>query len=125
MATKVKAPSPKTDEPIKAPPVDNDSVEEGAEKFDDDHGVDEFEQAEYDADMAKGPDEPPTPELPEVVVTAPTPPPPPRSIGARIRDVEKRWGKNFEHVMLDLHDHVFGTSPPHDESDDPLPPKGE
>jgi hypothetical protein len=59
---------------------------------------------------------------PEVVVT------PPRSIGARIRDVEKRWSKDFEHVLLDIHDHIFGVSDPHDKSDDPLPqnpPKGE
>lgn len=49
------------------------------------------------------------------------PPKPPRSVGARIRDVEKRHGKDFEHILLDLHDHIFGTSPEHNESDDPEP----
>lgn len=28
----------------------------------------------------------------------------------RIRDIEKRWGKSFEHVLADIHDHVFGAT---------------
>lgn len=39
---------------------------------------------------------------------------PKRLIKDRIKDIEKRWGKEFTEVMADLHDHVFGTSQPHD-----------
>lgn len=38
--------------------------------------------------------------------------PTPRTIHERIKDIEFRWKKSFEHVMLDMHDHIFGASPP-------------
>jgi len=37
-----------------------------------------------------------------------------RGVKDRIKDIEKRWGKEFTEVMVELHDHVFGASPPHD-----------
>lgn len=39
----------------------------------------------------------------------------PRSISDRVKDVEKRWGKSIQEVMVDIHDHIFGASKPHDE----------
>lgn len=59
---------------------------------------------------------------PEDPVPEPIEAPPKRSVTARIRDIEKRWGKSLEEVLIDIHDHVFGASDLHDESDEPLPP---
>jgi hypothetical protein len=59
------------------------------------------------------------PAEPQEAPLASPPVKPRRSVGARIRDIEKRWGKNFEDVIIDLHDHVFGASPEHNESDAP------
>ena len=44
------------------------------------------------------------------------PPVPKRSVKDRIKDIETRWGKGFEEIMIDLHDHVFGTSLSHEET---------
>lgn len=32
-------------------------------------------------------------------------------LAQRIKNIEARWGKEFMAVMVDLHDHVWGTSP--------------
>lgn len=72
----------------------------------------------------------------EIVGTRATPTPPPvsnenvepgaeqfdeppkekRSTRDRIKDIETRWEKGMEEIMIDLHDHVFGTSPTHEET---------
>lgn len=46
----------------------------------------------------------------------PEPPPQPekRSLADRVKDIETRWGKSLDEVVVDLHDHVFGTSVPHE-----------
>jgi hypothetical protein len=38
-----------------------------------------------------------------------------RSVADRVKDIEVRWGKDIQEVMVELHDHVFGTSRPHEE----------
>jgi len=38
-----------------------------------------------------------------------------RPVADRIKDIETRWGKDIQEVMIELHDHVFGTSRPHEE----------
>lgn len=50
-----------------------------------------------------------------VGVTEPEPPKK-RSVRDRVRDAETRWEKDFDEIILDIHDHVFGTSPPHEET---------
>ena len=40
---------------------------------------------------------------------------PKRSVADRVKDSETRWGKEIQEVMIELHDHVFGTSRPHEE----------
>lgn len=30
----------------------------------------------------------------------------------RIRAIELRWGKEFMEVVVEIHDHLFGVSPP-------------
>lgn len=111
---------PKTPSP-KAPPVDNAHIEEGSERFDDEHGVNEPTAGADARDAGKDATSDPTPEKAEdeVVVVAPKK----RSLNDKIKDVEKRWGKDFDEVLIDLHDHVFGTSPPHDVvKEDPTEP---
>ena len=39
----------------------------------------------------------------------------PRSVADRVKDIETRWGKDIQEVMVELHDHVFGTSKPHED----------
>jgi hypothetical protein len=51
---------------------------------------------------------------PETEAAAQEDPKPKRSIHDRIKDIEKRWGKGWEEVLTDVHDHVFGTSNAHD-----------
>lgn len=34
------------------------------------------------------------------------------STGERIAAIEKRWGKKFEEVLIDIHDHIYGATPP-------------
>lgn len=44
--------------------------------------------------------------------------PPPkkvREVGDRIKDIETRWDKGIQEVLIDIHDHIFGTSRPHEE----------
>lgn len=67
---------------------------------------------------SKESESPATPSTPAVDLESPEenqiPESPKRSIQDRVKDIEKRWGKELTEVMVDLHDHVFGTSPPHD-----------
>lgn len=44
-------------------------------------------------------------------------PAPKRSLGARVKDIEKRYGKEFTEVIIDIHDHVFGAVPEYVESE--------
>lgn len=39
-----------------------------------------------------------------------------RSSRDRVKDIETRWQKDFEDIIIDIHDHIFGTSPPHEET---------
>lgn len=55
-------------------------------------------------------------------VTATTPAPAPKpfvappapkkesSVQERIAAIEKRWGKKFEEVLVDIHDHIYGKT---------------
>jgi hypothetical protein len=76
--------------PPAAPPVSNANVEPGAEQFGDTEPAEGTEPVEE--------------------------PPAKRPIRDRIKDIETRWEKDFEEIMIDLHDHVFGTSPTHEET---------
>lgn len=53
----------------------------------------------------------------DAAAPAPAPTPEKRKIQDRIKDIEKRWGKEFTEVVVDLHDHIFGKSPHHDEDE--------
>lgn len=98
---KSKVPAPKT-------PVPKDTTDESDTKG---------SEPESDADdgQAGSPSlEDPTLGVPPA---APEPPKEKRSVKDRVRDAEVRWGKDFDEIILDIHDHVFGTSLPHDAVD--------
>jgi hypothetical protein len=120
------------------PPVDNDHVEPGAEQFDTSgpnpaaasapagtgsvtsvpvgssvdpvtgrpinpvtrrpHGVDEQGRDETTGEQVVNPE-------PKKV----------RKVGDRVKDIETRWGKDIQEVLIDIHDHIFGASRPHEE----------
>lgn len=118
------------------PPVDNEHVEKGAEQFDETDETksepepDEPDEVLVEHDTTAVPEQGPgvgpestvdadtgsAPAAGDTVgVTAPEPSQK-RSLRDRVRDAETRWEKDFEEIILDIHDHVFGTSPPHEET---------
>lgn len=98
----------------KTPPVSNDYVEDGAEKFDE---TDETGKESESASDAGGESVATSTGQSDTAPAKEDAPKPKRHIRDRIKDIEKRWGKEFTEIMVDVHDHVFGTSPPHDEDE--------
>lgn len=41
-----------------------------------------------------------------------------RSVQDRIKNIEKRWGKEFTEVLADMHDHIFGNEEATDETEE-------
>lgn len=112
---------PVSDVDESTPPVDNDHVEPGSELFDSPAkasapagpgSVGSASGQGSSIDPVTG--EPASPVAGSAVGVEPAPVPQKRHMRDRIKDVETRWGKDFEEILLDLHDHVFGTSDPHE-----------
>lgn len=105
MATaKLKVPAPKT--PAPKDPIDESNPQ----------------SPESESDASETPSDPPPVSNENVEPGAEQfdePPKEKRSVKDRVKDIEVRWGKEFTEVMLNLHDHVFGTSAPvdHDASE--------
>lgn len=79
-------------------------------------GADESDEANQESEPPLSTDEnlDTATDKPETEAPAQEDPKPKRHIHDRITDIEKRWGKGWEEVLADVHDHVFGTSNPHD-----------